>query len=134
MGHSMTDKLSQPGPSEAAVRGWLADLLELAEVRLELFSVEARIELRRVFLLGVYAIVGALLFAFGLVFLALLMTAALWDSHPLLALALCTAVFLGASIVCIGLARRTLRALGSMFDATREELRRDRQRLRAEPP
>ena len=33
--------------SEARVRGWVANILELAEVRLELLTIEARIGLQR---------------------------------------------------------------------------------------
>jgi uncharacterized membrane protein YqjE len=130
----MTAKPSSPGATETGVRGWLANLLELLEVRLELFGVEARLESQRLILGGVYGIVGALFVAFGAVFLAMLITVALWDSHPLLALSLFTLGFLGAGITLASLARRELRALGQMFGATREELQRDQQRLRGESP
>lgn len=126
----MPSKSKRPGPSETGVRGWMANLLELAEVRLELFTVEARIELQRLILLGVYGILGALFVAFGVIFLAMLITVALWDTHALLALAVFTTGFLGGGIALIFLARGKLRAVVKMFSVTREELRRDQQRLR----
>lgn len=128
----MATKSQRPGPSETGVRGWLANLLELAEVRLELFTVEARIELQRLILLGVYGILGALFVAFGVIFLAMFITVALWESHALLALAVITTGFLGGGVGLIFLARGKLRAVVKMFSVTREELRRDQQRLRGE--
>lgn len=130
----MARKPPPAGRSESGVRGWLAALLELAEVRLELFTVEARIELQRLILLGVYGIAGALFVAFGLIFLAMLITVALWESHALLALAVFTAVFLGGGLALVFLARGKLREVVQMFSVTREELRRDQQRLRGDAP
>ena len=67
------------------MRGWVANILELAEVRLELLTIEARIGLQRLILVCVYGVLGAVLAAFGIIFLALLITVAMWATHPLLA-------------------------------------------------
>lgn len=128
----MSARLSDIGRTEAGLRGWLANLLELAQVRLELFTVEARIELQRLILLGVYGVLGAVFAAFGIVFLALLITVALWNSHPLIALAVFTTLFLGGGVILMLLARAQLRAVLEMFSVTREELRRDQHRLRGD--
>lgn len=132
----MATSSTRPGSSEAGLRGWLANVLEFVEVRFELFTVEARMELQRLILLGVYGIVGALLLAFGVVFLALFITVALWESHALLALAVITVGFLGGGATLVLLARGKLRELLRMFSGTRDELRRDQLRLRGEeaPP
>ncbi len=130
----MASSSSRPSTSEAGLRGWLANVLEFVEVRIELFTVEARMELQRLILLGVYGIVGALLLAFGVVFLALFITVALWDSHALLALAVITVGFLGGGVALVLLARGKLRELLRMFSGTRHELRRDQLRLRGEAP
>ena len=122
------------GRSEARVRGWVASILELAEVRLELLTIEARIGLQRLVLVCVYGVLGAVLAAFGIIFLALLITVALWATHPLLALGIFTILFLGGGIVLMVLARGKLRGLVEMFSVTREELRRDQQRLRGDAP
>lgn len=120
--------------SEARVRGWVANILELAEVRLELLTIEARIGLQRLILVCVYGVLGAVLAAFGIIFLALLITVAMWATHPLLALGVFTTLFLGGGIVLMVLARGKLRGLVEMFSVTREELRRDQHRLRGDEP
>ena len=91
----MADDSTHTGRSERRVRGWLANVLELAEVRLELLTIEARIGLQRLILVCVVGVLGAVMTAFGVIFLALLITVWLWDSHPLLALGVFTALFLG---------------------------------------
>lgn len=130
----MVTKSSRPGPSEAGVRGWLANVLELVEVRLELFTTEARIELQRLILLAIYGLLGTVFAAFGVIFLALLITLALWNTHPLLALGMFTTLFLGGGAVLFWLARIKLRGIVKMFSVTRDELRRDQHRLRGEEP
>ena len=120
--------------SEARVRGWVANILELAEVRLELLTIEARIGLQRLILVCVYGVLGAVLAAFGIIFLALLITVAMWATHPLLALGVFTTLVLGGGIVLMILARGKLRGLVEMFSVTREELRRDQHRLRGDEP
>ena len=128
----MSNPSSSAGRSEARVRGWVANILELAEVRLELLTIEARIGLQRLILVCVYGVLGAVLTAFGIIFFALLITVALWATHPLLALGAFTTLFLGGGALLLWLARGKLRGLVQMFGVTREELRRDQQRLRGE--
>ena len=130
----MAQDSSKPEGAEARARGWVASILELAEVRLELLTIEARIGLQRLILVCVYGVLGAVLTAFGIIFLALLITVALWATHPLLALGIFTTLFLGGGIVLMVLARGRLRGLVDMFGATREELRRDQTRLRGDAP
>jgi uncharacterized membrane protein YqjE len=112
------------------LRALLADVTELAQVRLELFTVEARQELARLARLAVLTVLAAVLAAFGLVFLALFFTVLLWDSQRLLALGIFTAIFLGGGVALGWLAWRRIRQGAQMFAATREELRRDHERLR----
>jgi len=126
--------MSRPSddPSTAArVRGLLADVLELAQVRLELLTVEARQEFARLTSMAALAMLAAVFVGFGLVFLAVFLTVLLWDSQRLLTLGVFTALFLGGGValaVTVGLrARQGAR----MFAASREELRRDRERLRS---
>ncbi|MBP7452713.1 MAG: phage holin family protein, partial [Ottowia sp.] len=77
---------------------------------------------------------GAMLAAFGVIFLALLITVWVWATHPLLALGVFTTLFLGGGVVLMFLARGKLRGLVQMFGVTREELRRDQDRLRGDVP
>lgn len=130
----MANDSSTSGRAEKRVRGWLANILELAEVRLELLTIEARIGLQSLILVCVFGVLGAVLAAFGIIFLALLITVWLWSTHALLALAVFTVLFLGGGVVLMLLARGKLRGLVEMFGVTREELRRDQQRLRGDEP
>lgn len=123
-----------PGPTETRVRSWMANLLELLEVRAELLSIEARMEMQRVLLMAVFGVLGALCLAFGIMFLAVFVTVALWDTHALLVLGLLTAAFAGGGLALLLLARGKLQAMAGMFGGSREELRRDQQRLRGEAP
>ncbi|MDR1967848.1 MAG: phage holin family protein [Burkholderiaceae bacterium] len=115
----------------ARLRALLADVIELVQVRLELLTVEARQELARRTWMVVLAVLAVAFAGFGLIFLALFLTVLLWDSQRLLALGIFTVIFLGGSLVLALLARQRARQSARMFAATREELRRDHERLRS---
>lgn len=111
------------------VRLLLADVIELVQVRLELFTVEARLETARLvwmLMLGAFAVV---LLSFGLIFLSIFITVLLWDTHRELALAVFTALFLGGGFVLLMLARSRFKQGARMFEATRAELQRDKERM-----
>ena len=117
-------------PSTAArVRGLLADVFELAQVRLELFTVEARQELSRLTWMAVMAALAVVFVSFGLIFLSIFITVLLWDTHRELALAVFTALFLGGGFVLLVLARSRFKQGARMFAATRAELQRDKERM-----
>ena len=124
-----------PPPADAStaarVRGLLADVFELAQIRLELFTVEARQELSRLTGMAVLAALAVVFVSFGLIFLAVFLTVLLWDTQRLLALGIFTAVFLGGGAVMALLAWQRARQSARMFAATRDELRRDQERLRS---
>lgn len=113
----------------ASLRGLAATLVELAQVRLELFSVEAQEEVLRVASLVAYGAIALVCIALGLGFLAILITVALWDEHRLLALSVFTAVFLLAGLVAMAQARERIRRGSRLFSASIEELRQDRESL-----
>ena len=75
------------------LRGLFADVIELAQVRLELFTVEARVELSRLTWLAVLGALAVVFVSFGLIFLAIFLTVLVWDTHRLVALGIFT--FLG---------------------------------------
>lgn len=116
--------------TSARLRGLLADVLELVQVRLELASIEAREDLGQVLVLFVLALLALLLFGLGLMFLALFVTVLLWDSQRLLALGGMTALFFVAALVLGGLARQRLRRGLRLFRSSLDELRRDQEQLR----
>lgn len=124
--------MTQRADSTAArVRALFADVLELIQVRLELFGVEAREDVGNLISLVVQSLLAVALFSFGLIFLALWLTLMLWDSHPLLALGAFAALFLGGGLVLALLAWHKLRRGLRLFGGTVAELRRDQRELRS---
>ena len=113
------------------LRGLFADVIELAQVRLELFTVEARVELSRLPWLAVLGALAVVFVSFGLIFLAIFLTVLVWDTHRLVALGIFTTLFLGGGLVLALLAWQRARQGARMFAASRDELRRDQERLRA---
>ncbi len=112
------------------LRGLFADVIELAQVRLELFTVEARVELSRLTWLAVLGALAVVFVSFGLIFLAIFLTVLVWDTHRLVALGIFTTLFLGGGLVLALLAWQRARQGARMFAASRDELRRDQERLR----
>ena len=118
--------------SQARLGGWLATMLELLEVRLELLALEARSEAGGLLRLLVMLVAGTLLLVFALAFAAVFITAALWEQHALAALAAFTLLFAcGGGALLWGVRQRLARM--DMFRATRAELQADRQRLHTPP-
>jgi uncharacterized membrane protein YqjE len=72
------------------------------------------------------------LLSFGLMFLALLLTVMLWDSHRLLALGVFTAVFLTGGLIALFAMLRQARTPSKLFAASIAELAQDRASLNAE--
>ncbi len=125
----MSASSQAPGLAQR-VRNLLADVVELAQVRLELLAVEARLELARLLQLVAAAVLALVLLSFGLVFLAVFLTVALWDSHRLLVLGIFTALFLCGALALGAVARQQLKQVKGLFSVSRGELRRDSERLR----
>ncbi|MDR2992170.1 MAG: phage holin family protein [Burkholderiaceae bacterium] len=113
----------------ARLRAVFSDILELAQVRLELFTLEAREAFLHLVLLGVFAVGCTVAIGFGLSFLAVLIIALLWNTYRFWTLGVFAAVFLIGGLVLLALARARLRGLADMFAATRREWQRDRERL-----
>lgn len=123
--------MTTPQRLSSSLKGLAATVLELLQLRLELLSVEAQEEVLRVGALLVYGAVAVAFLSLGVVFLALLITVALWDSHRVLALAVFTALFLLMGGVAAWLARARVRSGTRLFSASVEELRQDREGLRS---
>lgn len=117
--------------SSARLRSLLADVLELLELRLELAAVEAREDLGQVLVLLVQAMLALMLAGFGLIFLAVFVTVLLWDAQRYAVLGGFAGLFLLGGLVFALLARRRLRRGLRLFRSSRDELRRDRERLQA---
>lgn len=123
--------MSGPQRLSSSLRGLASTVLELVQIRLELLSIEAQEEVLRVGALLVYGAIAVAFLSLGVVLLALLITVALWDTHRLLALGVFTARFLVTGGVAAWLARERVRSGTYLFSASVEELRQDREGLRA---
>lgn len=118
-----------PQRLSSSLRGLAGTVLELLQLRLELFSVEAQEEVMRVGALLVYGVVAVTFVSLGLAFLAMLITVALWDSHRLLALGIFSALFLSLGAVAVWLALQRVQSGTRLFSASIEEIRQDREGL-----
>lgn len=123
--------MSTPPRLSSSVKGMASTLLELVQIRLELFSIEAQEEVLRVGALLVYGAIAVAFLSLGVVLLALLITVALWDTHRLLALGVFTGLFLATGGVAAWLARERVRSGTRLFSASVEELKQDREGLRS---
>ena len=109
-----SNPLRRASASQQRLGGWLGNVAELAEVRLQLLALDARQEAGHLLLLAGFALAGAL-----------------WERHALAALGACTLLFGAGGAALLWHAKKRLPQLGSAFAATRAELRADCQRLRA---
>ncbi|MCW5654615.1 phage holin family protein [Hydrogenophaga sp.] len=123
--------MAGPPRFSASLRGLASTVLELLQVRLELLSIEAQEEVLRVGALLVYGAVAVAFLSIGVVLLAILITVMLWDTHRLLSLAIFTGLFLGLGGLAAWLARERVRSGTRLFSASVEELKQDREALRA---
>lgn len=123
--------MASPQRLSSSVKGLAATAIELVQLRLELFSIEAQEEVLRVGALLVYGAVAVAFLSLGVVLLALLITVALWDQHRLLALGIFTGLFFVIGGGSLWLARERVRSGTRLFSASVEELRQDSASLRA---
>ncbi len=122
------------GPEKAerlavSLKGFVSNLTELVQVRLELAGVEAREEVQRLGELLLYGALSVVFLGLGLAFFAVFLTVLLWDSHRLLALGVFAAVFLLSGTAAVVAARVRFKRGTNLWRASIEELKRDRERL-----
>lgn len=107
------------------VRRLGTSLLALGRIRLELLAIEVQEEKERVAGLLFWAVLTALLAGFGMVFAALAVTVALWDSHRLVALATGAGVFGVLALFGVLRLRRLAGSGSTLFKTSIAELRED---------
>lgn len=110
-----------------------ASFIALGRIRLELLAIEVQEEKERIAAMMVWAVATAFLGCFALVFVALFVTLALWDSHRLLALGGCSALFVVLAAWGALRLRQLLGRGASLFQSSIAELREDSRAL-SEPP
>ena len=128
--------MAQPAGANVSgpVRRLGASLLALGRIRLELLAIEVQEEKERISALLLWTVLTALLASFGLVFVALCITVALWDTHRLAALGAGAVVFVALAGVGALRVRRLTGGGSTLFKTSIAELRDDAAALRQEPP
>ena len=126
--------MAQPSASPSGrIRRLTASFIALGRIRLELLVLEVQEEKERITAMLVWAVVSALLGCFALVFVALFITLALWDTHRLLALGGFSALFVALALAGVLRLRHLMGMGSSLFHSSIAELREDSRALN-EPP
>jgi uncharacterized membrane protein YqjE len=115
-----------PAPSIKKMGSALAGLVQ---GHLELIGIEIQEERARVFKLFLLASVSFVLGLLILVGLSAAIVIAFWDSNPIAAILVLCALYGIVMAICISRAARIARESASPFQATVEELARNRERL-----
>lgn len=119
-----------PASLSASARRLGASFLALGRIRLELLAIEVQEEKERAVAILFWAVLSALVGGFGLVFGALLLTVALWDSHRLLALGLSSGLFIALAAFGLWRIRHLSSGGATLFSASLAELAADERVLR----
>lgn len=101
----------------------------ILRTRLELLSIELAEEKERFLGLLGFGLAALFFIGLGIVFFALFLTVALWDSHRLLVLGMFTALFLVFGLVALSMAAKFSSARSKLFSASLAELAKDRDYL-----
>jgi len=116
------------------IRRMFASLVRMLRVRLELAGLELQDEIDHVVRALAMAVGGALLLCAGVVFGAIAVIVALWETHRVLAIGGFAALFAGAGAVLLWLLVRASRDRPPMFAETLAQFEQDRLRLGEEQP
>jgi len=116
------------------VRRLGASLIALGRIRLELLAIELHEEKARVSELLLWSVLTALMVGFGAVFVAVLVTVALWDTHRVAALGASALLFIALAAVGAMRLRRLVSGGSTLFQSSIAELREDSAALRQDPP
>jgi uncharacterized membrane protein YqjE len=124
--------MTEPEPARglfASLRQLLGTVVETAQVRLALLSNEIEQEKLRLFDALLWAALALLLLGLGAVLLCAFIIFLFWDGYRLAALGLMSALCLGAGAGLMWVARQRLQSRGGLFNASVQELGRDRSGL-----
>ncbi len=122
--------MTPPASVTGSLRRLGASLVALGRIRLELLTIEIQEEKERLALVLFWAVLTALLCGFGLLFLALCITVAWWDTQRLAALAVCCAAFVVLALIGAMRLRGLLSKGAAPLSASLGELRDDENGLR----
>ena len=119
---------SKPGLTDR-LHGILDTGLHTVQTRLELLVVELQEEKLRLTSLLFSALLAALLLGFGVVFVALFLTALYWEEHRVLVLGVSSTMLMLGGLIAAFKAVREIRRGSRLFAASLAELARDRNAL-----
>lgn len=109
----------------ASLRGLLATVLAMLRTRAELLVVEIEEEKSRVLSLLLFGATAFFFLSFGLVMLAVFLTALFWDSYRLLVIGTFTGLFLAIGAGALLALRGELQRGSRLFSASLRELEQD---------
>lgn len=115
-----------PAPSIKKLGGAIAGLLQ---GHLELIGIEIQEERVRVFKLFLLASISLILGLLILVGLSAAVVILFWETHPIAAILVLCLIYAIGMIVCVSRAARLAKESAAPFQATVEELSRNRERL-----
>ena len=118
-----------PGGLFASLRLLLANLLELAQTRVELLTTELSAEIQRAVGVLLWAFIALFFGGLAVLMLALTVIIAVWDEHRLLAAGVFSGLFLGVTLVAGWVVRSRIRSRPRLLAASLDELRLDREAL-----
>lgn len=124
--------MTEPAPSLglfASLKRLLGTLLELAQVRLELALNELELQKLRLVDALIIAVASLVALGLGLIVLLAFIVSLFPEPHRPLVLGVMALLLVGGALLGLRAARERVRAAGRLFEATLDELRRDRARL-----
>jgi uncharacterized membrane protein YqjE len=125
----------QPSASPSGMfRRLSASFITLGRIRLELLAIEVQEEKERIAAVLVWAVVTAFLGCFALVFVALFITLALWDTYRLQAMGGFAVLFVLLALWGVLRLRQLMGTGSSLFHSSIAELREDSRALSEPPP
>lgn len=113
----------------ASLKTLTLTLVGVLQTRIELLSADVAEERARLTAILVSALVALFCLGVGVVLLAILIVVLFWESHRIAVLGLLTALFLATGAVLWSVAMHKLRNKPRLFEASINELARDRDQL-----
>ncbi|HVC12967.1 MAG TPA: phage holin family protein, partial [Burkholderiales bacterium] len=108
-------------------------LLAFVETRARLAGNELEEQALRWFEIAIWTLLALFFLGMALVLASLLIVLVFWDQHRMLAAALLTALYAGAGVLGLAMARTRLRERPRFLAATLAELTKDRERVEPRP-
>lgn len=126
----MSNPLKESGLFASLCR-LLSTVLEMAQVRLDLFGTELELEKRRLYDGLLWGALALLIVGVGLVLLSGFVILLFWDGYRLAAVGTMAIIFLLLGGMLMHKARQRLRNPSGIFNASLGELKRDQNSLQA---